>query len=53
MANCCEMNEGDLFVCRTCGLELRVAKACACKTGKTSCHVPLQCCGQNMEKKNA
>ena len=26
MANCCDMKEGDLFVCDVCGLELRVAK---------------------------
>ncbi len=52
MANCCDMKEGDLFVCERCGLELRVAKPCACTPdGKDSCTVPLQCCGQEMTKK--
>jgi hypothetical protein len=30
MANCCDMEAGDLFVCEVCGLELSVKKACAC-----------------------
>lgn len=52
MANCCEMKVGDLFVCDKCGLELRVAKPCACKPGaEDSCTVPLKCCGQDMVKK--
>ena len=33
MANCCDMKEGDLYVCNSCGLELEVKKACGCKPG--------------------
>jgi hypothetical protein len=49
MANCCDMKEGDLFFCDTCGLELAVKKACACSTGsEDACSVPLMCCGKEM-----
>ena len=52
MANCCEMKEGDLFVCDACGLELIVKKACTCDTeAPEKCNVPLQCCNQKMTKK--
>jgi len=52
MANCCEMKEGDLYVCNTCGLELAVKKACTCKSGsETACSVPLICCGKQMVNK--
>lgn len=52
MANCAEMKEGDIFVCETCGLELKVTKTCACIVGEeVSCTVPLQCCGKDMTKK--
>ena len=52
MANCCDMNVGDVYVCDVCGLELRVEKACNCTPGDTeACDVPLTCCGQEMKKK--
>jgi hypothetical protein len=51
MANCGEMKKGDLFVCKSCGLELQVSKACTCGSGAASCSVPLQCCGKDMVKK--
>jgi hypothetical protein len=52
MASCIEMEKGDIFVCKTCGLELQVNKACSCIAGKDiSCIVPLQCCGKDMIKK--
>jgi len=51
MANCGEMKKGDLFVCKSCGLELQVSKACSCGSGAASCTVPLQCCGKDMTKK--
>jgi len=52
MANCAEMKKGDIFVCKTCGLELQVAKPCACgfESGQ-ACAVPLKCCNQEMTKK--
>jgi hypothetical protein len=54
MPNCVEMKEGDIFVCETCGLELKVIKSCACIAGdEVSCTVPLQCCGKEMKKKGA
>lgn len=52
MANCSEMKKGDTFLCKSCGLELQVSKACSCESGaKGSCTVPLQCCGKEMTKK--
>jgi hypothetical protein len=51
MAICHEMKEGDVFFCELCGLELRVEKTCSCGTGEDACSVPLQCCGQDMTKK--
>jgi hypothetical protein len=52
MANCGDMKKGDLYVCKTCGLELQVSKACSCGSGSEgACSVPLQCCGKNMVKK--
>ena len=53
MANCCDMQERDTFVCDSCGLELEVKKACACKSGaEDACSVPLMCCGKEMKKKS-
>lgn len=52
MANCCDMKEGDVFVCNQCGLELKVSNPCSCEPGEAgSCNVPLQCCGKEMVKK--
>ena len=52
MANCAEMNKGDVLICKTCGLELKVEKSCRCIAGEEiSCTVPLQCCGKDMTKK--
>jgi len=54
MANCYEMKKGDVFHCKSCGLQLQVTKICSCKPGESgACSVPLQCCGKNMEKKAA
>lgn len=50
MATCSEMEKGDLFVCETCGLELRVEKACSCKQGEAPCRTPLECCDKQMIK---
>lgn len=51
MANCCDMKEGDVFVCNVCGLELKVQKTCKCTTGaEGACTVPLMCCGKEMAK---
>lgn len=52
MANCCDMKEGDIFVCDICGLELSVKKPCTCDSeSPDKCTVPLQCCNQDMKKK--
>lgn len=51
MANCCDMQPGDIFRCESCGLKLKVVNACACKPGaEDACNVPLTCCGQEMKK---
>jgi len=51
MANCCNMTEGELYVCQSCGLELKVIKTCACVAGsEEACSVPLMCCGKEMVK---
>lgn len=52
MAICHEMNQGDVFFCESCGLELRVQKTCSCGIGEDACSVPLQCCGKDMKKSN-
>jgi hypothetical protein len=47
------MQEGDLFECKRCGLELKVVKTCACASGADdACSVPLTCCGKEMTKKS-
>ena len=52
MANCADMKKGDVYVCKTCGLELQVSKTCSCGSGsEAACSVPLQCCGKDMVKK--
>jgi len=52
MANCAEMQKGDIFFCKNCGLELQVTKPCTCGSGSgESCLVPLKCCNQDMTKK--
>ena len=52
MANCCNMQVGDIYVCRVCGLELKVSKSCACTEGsEDACTVPLRCCDEEMTGK--
>jgi hypothetical protein len=49
MANCGEMKKGDVFVCKTCGLELQVTKPCTCQSSsEKACTVPLECCNKEM-----
>ena len=53
MANCCDMVPGDTFYCESCGLVLKVDKACNCEPGKEGCcTVPLSCCGKEMTKQS-
>jgi hypothetical protein len=55
MANCADMEKGDIFVCKICGLELQVLTPCTCSSapgkGWEACRVPLKCCDQDMTKK--
>ncbi len=52
MANCGDMKKGDIYLCKSCGLELQVKKTCSCGSeGKDACSVPLQCCGKDMTKR--
>ena len=52
MANCCDMQKGDVFECKACGLELQVTNPCTCSAGsEDACTVPLMCCGKEMTKK--
>lgn len=52
MADCAEMQKGDTFVCKNCGLELQVMQPCTCGSGGgEKCTVPLNCCNQEMTKK--
>lgn len=55
MAHCHEMQVGEVYVCKDCGLELKVVKAC-CDAGtpQESCScTPCQfvCCGEELVKK--
>ncbi|THB64231.1 MAG: hypothetical protein D6E12_15255 [Desulfovibrio sp.] len=53
MANCHEMQPGDVLYCNSCGLTLKVEKSCTCAPGKEgSCTVPLSCCGKEMVKQS-
>lgn len=59
MANCHEMKQDSVYVCRTCGLELRVvaecrdagtpAEDCGCHDGRPECR--FMCCGAELVKK--
>ena len=52
MANCADMKKGDIYYCKSCGLELEVSKPCTCGSGgEHACTVPLQCCNKDMTKK--
>lgn len=52
MANCANMEKGDVYFCKKCGLEMQVMKACRCGSGSgASCTVPLMCCNEEMTKK--
>lgn len=60
MVTCHDMQEGDVFVCKTCGMELQVTKACkdaadhtksddCCSEESNNCL--FECCGDSLIKK--
>lgn len=59
MANCHEMKEGEIYICKDCGLELMVVKecqecgepedTCGCHSEHEACS--FSCCGKEMVKK--
>jgi len=51
MANCSEMKKGDTFVCKTCGLELQVSKACSCGIGGRAVALSTPVLRKDMTKK--
>ncbi len=55
MAECHEMNAGDVYMCGECGLELEVVNECAeCGTEDATCAAEpctFVCCGLPLELK--
>ena len=59
MPSCHEMREGEVYVCKDCGLELKVVKECrdategslrcSCEESESPC--TFSCCGEEMVKK--
>jgi len=59
MTNCHKMKNGEIYVCKDCGLELKVvneccdvgkpAEACECQHDGTPC--VITCCGESLLKK--
>jgi hypothetical protein len=53
MPCCCDMNEGDIYTCAECGIELEVVKGCAHEEGE-SCSTEeckMTCCGEELKLK--
>jgi len=44
------MKAGEVYVCKSCGLEVQVLTSCA-DTGACSCTEPVSCCGQPLTLK--
>ncbi len=57
MAICNEMKPDETYVCETCGLELKVVRACDSGedydggSGTCACAEPVTCCGQPLTRK--
>lgn len=61
MANCHEMKKGEIYVCKECGLELKVmeeckeagtpAESCTCHSGSE--HGEFTCCSKALIKKTS
>ena len=56
MPSCHEMREGEVYVCKDCGLEIKVIKECLDVGGssvKCTCEESesFVCCGEEMVKK--
>jgi len=59
MTSCHEMKEGEIYVCESCGLELKVVRECSdAGTSADDCgchdkHDPctFSCCGGSLKKK--
>ena len=49
MASCTEMKVGEVYVCKDCGLELKVVKECQEPSKCTPCN--FICCNEAMVKK--
>jgi len=57
MISCHDMKEGEIYACESCGLELKVVKACN-ESHEDECgcsgHEPCEfsCCGSTLKKKD-
>lgn len=57
MTTCCDMKLNEVYVCKSCGLELTVSKECkpqhpeksCCHPTESECHI--SCCGKDLTKK--
>jgi hypothetical protein len=45
------MKLGQVYVCKDCGLELKVVKECDCSEGECSCE-SISCCNGDMTLKS-
>jgi len=59
MPSCHEMREGEVYVCKDCGLEIKVVKECRdaggsstkCSCDQSESPCSFSCCGADMVKK--
>ena len=52
MSTCAGMKLGQVYVCRDCGLELKVVKECDCHTETEECSCSaMSCCGDALTLK--
>ena len=58
MATCHDMQMGQVYVCESCGLEIKVVKECTeCGTSEAECECEtpctFECCGEPLKLKAA
>lgn len=56
MAHCTQMKKDDVYVCETCGLQVKVVQECGCadpSSGGSPCPPDsvLSCCGKELKAK--
>jgi hypothetical protein len=49
--NCSNLKDGQVLVCESCGLELKVVNECKEDSCSTGCIGDMDCCGETMKLK--